>query len=300
VASGTNPTLACANLYYPFGKPPRFPEKPMSNPVTLSPEAASVSAASQPTGLRRRDLLTGLLGAAGGAAALALTQGQLRGKGNYCPEGAQVSYAQFGEDLVAFHLLSNLLPDLPTYLDIGASEPVKDSNTFLFYTAGCRGVLVEPNVGLSERIRKARPGDKLLVAGIGTGEEAEADYYAFDQPGLNTFDKEQADRVGRELNLKLLNVVKMPLLNINRVIAENLGGKAPDFVSIDIEGLDYAVLKTLDFKKYRPKLICAETIITNTLRHNPDTTRLLIESGYEIRGMTRANTLYMDKAFLGG
>ena len=50
---------------------------------------------------------------------------------------------------------------------------------------------------------------------------------------------------------KLIKVVKMPLLNINRVIAEHFGGGAPDFLSIDIEGLDFAVLKTLGYSRRR-------------------------------------------------
>ena len=31
-----------------------------------------------------------------------------------------------------------------------------------------------------------------------------------------------------------------------------------DFLNIDIEGADYEALKSLDFKIYRPKLICVE------------------------------------------
>ena len=34
--------------------------------------------------------------------------------------------------------------------------------------------------------------------------------------------------------------------------------KQIDFLSIDAEGADYEVLKSLDFKKYKPKLICIE------------------------------------------
>lgn len=250
-------------------------------------------------GLRRRDLVVGALGALGGASACLLTRGPKVWAGDtVIPGDVKVSYAQFADDLVALNLLNAVKAGRVTYLDIGAFDPVRDSNTYLFYLEGCRGVLVEPNVALTERLRSVRPGDKVLVAGIGTDETTEADYYVLGNPGLNTFDKEQAERISRETSHKIQKVVKMPLLNINRVIAENFDGKAPDFISIDIEGLDYAVLKTLDFKRFRPKLVCAETLVTNTLQHNPETTKLMLDNGYEVRGMTVSNTFYLDKQLI--
>jgi hypothetical protein len=96
-----------------------------------------------------------------------------------------------------------------------------------------------------------------------------------------------------------VSVVKMPLLNINRVIAEHLGGVAPDLLSIDIEGLDLPILKTLDFDRYRPKVICAETLYTATFRHNPETAAFLTGKGYEVRGMTMANTMFVDRQLIG-
>ena len=253
---------------------------------------------------RRRDLLIGTLGGifglTGGLAAGGVINKKPRmwAGDTVIPKGAKVSYAQFADDLVASHLFNAVGVEKPTYLDIGTYDPINDNNTYLFYLAGCRGVLVEPNKAISERLRSVRPGDTLLVAGIGVDETPEADYYMLDNPGLNTFDKEEAEKVVRETRYKIQQVVKMPLLNINKVIAEHFGGKAPDLISIDIEGMDFDVLNTLDFKKYRPKLICAETLIVNSLKHNPKTTKLLTDNNYEVRGMTVANTFFVDKALL--
>ena len=90
----------------------------------------------------------------------------------------------------------------------------------------------------------------------------------------------------------------LPLVSINRVIAEHMGGKAPDVVSIDIEGWDLKVLRSLDFARYRPKVICAETLITSSRQQNPETTPFMASRGYEVRGMTFVNTFYVDKQLL--
>jgi FkbM family methyltransferase len=279
---------------------------------TSPSEAPSEPNPPRARGVRRRDLLAGglggLVGVASGVAAgrtlLAEPPPPNPPPGpaaeNVVPDGARVSYAQFGEDIVAWSLFNGLGIRKPAYLDIGAYDPVASNNTYLFYRAGARGVLVEPNVALTERLRAVRPGDTVLVAGIGFTGQTEADFYVMTEPQWNTFDKEQAERLARETPQKIEKVVKMPLLNINAVFAEHFAGKAPDYLSIDIEGLEYAALKTLDFTRYRPKVVCADTLVTNTRRHHPETTPFMVANGYEVRGMTFANTFYVDKALLNG
>lgn len=214
------------------------------------------------------------------------------------PVGTKLSYAQFGEDLVASSLFYSIAMDKPTYVDIGAGEPIDSNNTYLFYLRGARGLLVEPNVDLTEMTRKERPEDKLLVAGIGIDATAEADYYVMSAAQLNTFDKDQAERLHRDTAHKIVRVVKMPLVDINKAIGDHFGTKSPDFLSIDVEGLEFAILEKLDLKRFRPKVICVDTLVTGTLKQNPKSTEYLTARGYEVRGMTYPNTLYMDKALL--
>jgi FkbM family methyltransferase len=247
--------------------------------------------------LRRRDVvaggLVGLAGLGGAAAGWYTAPRRL-------PPGASASYSQSGEDMILAMMLTYYNIKSPTYMDIGSADPIENSNTYLLYsTWGARGLLVEPNPALSGRIRSARPGDTLLAAGIGLSDATEADYYMFDKFELNTFDPAQKDRLLRdERDLKLERTVKVPLVNINRAIAEHLGGRAPDVLSIDIEGLDLPVLRTLDFAKYRPRIVVAETLVTLTHNHNPETTPFMASHGYEVRGMTYPNTIYVDRKLL--
>ena len=250
--------------------------------------------------IQRRDLFIGVAGAAG-AAAGAAAAGYWRPRQPQGPGGVR-SYAHSGEDIIAQQFLESLRINRPSYLDIGAWLPDVSNNTYLFYLLGGRGVLVEPNIGVIPRLKATRPGDSVLNIGIGFTDHNEHDYYCYKNSELNTFDKELAERRAARSGVKYEKVVKMPLVPINRVIEEHLDGKAPDFLSTDAEGLDLSILKSLDLRKYRPKVICAETIDEDLKRTLPvmgtEITSFLAEQGYEARAMTYYNTLYVEKTAL--
>jgi FkbM family methyltransferase len=261
--------------------------------------------------LSRRELF---IGAAAGATGVAA--GGIGGVEAYrnptllrkFPRLSSPSYAHSGEDTIARLLLGH--HDLrsswnSTYLDIGACYPIYGNNTYLFYTMGGRGVLIEPNIALIPELNAQRPEDVVLNIGVGVTERKEADFYCYSDPGWNSFDKTLVDERAAKSGIKPEKVVKMPLVPINRVIEEHFRGKSPDFLSTDVEGLDLAILKTLDFQRFRPKVICAETINEDWSRGlqavpimGSETTNFLTEKGYEPRAMTYYNTIYIDKALL--
>lgn len=212
------------------------------------------------------------------------------------PEHARLSFSQQGEDIVLFHVLHELLKiATPTYLDVGAAYPVRGNNTYLLYTTGARGVLVEPNPALAAQLRSKRPLDIVVEAGIGVTGAVEADYYEIKgNPMLNTFSPEQVAHLQRGKTESVVErVVKMPLLNINRVILEHLG-RAPDLLSTDVEGLDDAIIRTLDLSRFRPGAICAEATPTTKSGRPSRVTRYLASKGYIPRGGSLYNTVYVD------
>jgi FkbM family methyltransferase len=237
----------------------------------------------------RRGFLAGsLVGAAGVGAAGLGVKGWRRAQNLHSRE----SYSQMGEDLVLFDLLHDGMKiRRPTYVDIGAADPVQASNTYLLHETGGHGVLIDPNPAYQARLRRYRPNDVIVEAGVGVTDDASADYYVIrDAPMRNTFSKENVEylrkRAGRDV---VERVIQMPLIALNRLIAEKLGA-APDLLSTDVEGLDHAILESLDFEKYRPAVIIAETQPRGPI---PD---LLASKGYEIRGATMFNVIFADPA----
>jgi len=241
--------------------------------------------------IHRRDLFfSAAAGTAGCAAGFYVHQRYRK-----FPWGSTPSYSQSGEHVISTMIFGYLGIKQPSYLDIGAWRPQHGSNTYLWYSWGSRGVLVEPNVARIPELKAVRPGDTVLNVGIGITEQKEADYYCMTDDQLNTFDKEEAERLDSVTKAKIEKVVKMPLVPINKVIEEHFPGKAPDFISIDVEGLDVPIMKTLDFQRFRPKLICAETLVAFKFKMEPEMTEFLSQQGYEARAMTFPNTIYVDK-----
>jgi FkbM family methyltransferase len=210
----------------------------------------------------------------------------------------RTSYAQDGEDLMLYSLLYNVLKlQKPSYLDIGAGDPVQGNNTYAFYGSGSRGVLVEPNPTLVDALRRVRPADVVVNAGVGVSDVALADYYVIrDQWPLNTFSPEDVAALRRRSKEDPVEkVIKMPLIQINRLIKDHFD-KAPDLLSIDIEGMDLDVLKSLDFHAYRPAAICAETKNPSQSHDSTPIAKLLRSKNYCACAGSLYNTIFVDLA----
>ena len=169
------------------------------------------------------------------------------------------SYSQAGEDKVIdfiFFYFTNVDRSQIRYLDIGANYPIDGNNTYFYYLRNGEGVLVEPNKDLCLLAEEKRPRDIVLNAGVKFNSDDSAQYYAFDECGLNTFDSSRVEAITSKGH-KLIDQYKVQLISVNEVLKQYFP-EGIDYVSIDAEGVDIAILKSIDFKQYRPKLFCVE------------------------------------------
>lgn len=208
----------------------------------------------------------------------------------------QKTYAQFGEDLIVTSILAQLEINHPTYLDIGAHDAFEGSNTALLYQRGSRGVCVEPDPLLWKTLVRQRKGDICLNVGIGVGDGAEADFYLMSHKGLNTFLKEEAEKSQR-YGYRLEKILQVPLVSCNELM-EKYFSPYPNFLSLDVEGLDLAVLQTLDFNRFHPEVVCVETIEftqDNTGRKVTEILELMLAHRYFVYADTYLNTIFVER-----
>jgi FkbM family methyltransferase len=209
------------------------------------------------------------------------------------------SYSQAGEDAILRFLLADKKMSRVSYLDVGTNVPDFGNNTYLFYRSGSSGVCVEADRTLIPEIARVRPRDKVLNVGVSTGGAAEADFYIFDAKGISTFNKAEADQRAASGHFKLTEVVKVKLADINSILRENFA-RCPDLLSIDIEGLDLAVLKTLDFERYPIPVICVETCRYSENHVRPKDHAIvdfMSTKDYEVYADTYINTIFVSRAW---
>jgi FkbM family methyltransferase len=208
----------------------------------------------------------------------------------------KLSFSQCGEDLIVAHLMEALQISKPTYLDIGAHHPSRLNNTYLFYLKGSRGVCVEPDPELFAELRAKRRRDTCLKMGIGFDHRENADFYIMSSNTLSTFSKEEAQRYESYGQQRVLRVINTSLESINAVIKQYFK-KAPHFISLDTEGLDFQILKSLDFTQYRPEVFCVETLTYTENKTEQKVTAIvdyMAQHSYMAIADTYINTIFVD------
>ena len=89
-------------------------------------------------------------------------------------------------------------------------------------------------------------------------------------------------------------MLKVPLLNINELMRKHWNGP-PNLLSIDTEGFDLQILRSIDFKRMRPDVICVETLEIGGRRVLTEIMQLMAKNGYEARGGSFVNTIFVDR-----
>jgi len=164
------------------------------------------------------------------------------------------SYSQKQEDILIGKFFNNKKTGF--YIDIGANDPIKMNNTYRFYKIGWRGILIEPHPKKFTKITETRPQDLKLKIGIGL-KEGIIPYYEANPDSYSTFSLKEIEHYLKD-NIEIINT-RQVLIEPLSFILDKYCNKPIDFLSIDTEGFDLDVLKSNNWDKYRPKLICIET-----------------------------------------
>ena len=170
------------------------------------------------------------------------------------------SYSQLGADLIAYALHKGKKDGF--YVDIGAHNGVDISNSLLFENLGWRGFCVEANPKTFERLRKNRKCDCYNLAvfskNVGKMRLATTSADALDSLEVNLTPKHKKRMQfegGRDENLQFVEVQSA---SFGEIMAKYPSITHIDFMSLDIEGGEFEVLKGIDFDKYTFSLMAIE------------------------------------------
>jgi len=199
------------------------------------------------------------------------------------------SYAQYHEDLILQSIFNQLKGGF--YVDVGANHPSILSNTKKFYDQGWSGINIEPNPLLMASFEKERPRDINLNIGVGS-ECGEMDFYRMSADTLSTFSKQSALDAKGIYKEEIVDVIRVKVRSLVDIFEKYCSSKIIDFMSVDVEGYDLAVLRSNDWKIFRPKVLVVEIN-----QDEGDIIQFIQSVDYEIAYQNHTNAILIDSAF---
>lgn len=186
------------------------------------------------------------------------------------------SYSQFGEDIIINRFFRRNEPGF--FVDVGCFHPLKFNNTWMLYKKGWRGINIDIDPEKIEIFEIRRPEDLNVAIAIANFDGLAPCFSSTKYSLTTTLSPDFAKDHGSSY----IGDVKVAKLN-DIIEASRWKGVQIDLLSIDVEGMDLDVLKSLDFEIYNPKLIVVEVPgATLDEIENAEVYRLLLSRGYRM------------------
>jgi FkbM family methyltransferase len=168
------------------------------------------------------------------------------------------------------------------FVEVGANDPERWSQTFHLERVGWTGVLVEPQPHLAEELRQRRKARVFSVA-CSSPQNAGKTMTLHLAGGHTSLNPEHF-----VFGMRREGTIEVPLATLDQILTE-AGAPAPlDFLSIDVEGHEIDVLAGFDIRRWRPRLILLEDEVQSLASQ-----RYMLNKGYKWVRRTQLNGWYV-------
>lgn len=168
------------------------------------------------------------------------------------------------------------------YVDVGANDPVVESQTWHLEQLGWNGLLIEPLPSYCEMLRKTRKGTVVQTAC--SAPENQGKVLQLLVAGGHSTLNAAPIALGTESD----ETVEVTCKTLDSVLAENNAPTGFEFISIDIEGHEMEMFKGFTLAKWQPQLVLLEDHVTSHEKHN-----FMTASGYQLIMRTGLNSWYV-------
>ena len=174
------------------------------------------------------------------------------------------------------------------FVDVGANHPQLASQTWHLEQLGWEGILIEPQPGLAEELRKSRRARVYAVAcSSPTNAGKSLPLHVAGSPHMTgihaSFDPNFAVP-----DMRRTGVIDVPVKTLDEILIDANAPTPLDFVSIDVETHEIDVLQGFDLGKWRPRLMLIEDLALDLRLHRYVTSR-----GYKWVRRTGLNGWYV-------
>ena len=183
-----------------------------------------------------------------------------------------LSYAQNFEDVLLHRVFGG--QETGFYVDVGAYHPVMGSVTKTFYDRGWSGINVEPGSVFAE-LAAARPRDVNLRMAV------------LDRAGEVAFVENEDDRGTSHVSLDATDGATdrmVPCDTLEAIVSTHGRNRPVDFVKVDAEGAEAAIVRSTDWRRLRPRVLLLEaTRPWSSVLANQEWEPTLLEQGGYVR-----------------
>lgn len=184
-----------------------------------------------------------------------------------------------------------------TYIDAGCWHPTKSNNSYLLYRRGCLGVCIDANASLAPLYRRYRPRDTFIAAALSGTVVDKIKFNFFAESTINSSDP-ATTALYTAFGYNLAECKDVPAITLLQC-KDYFGGGAPTVLMLDVEGSEHSILSALDFKQFRPQIICYEAV-----RYHADGAHyvsgemkeILKRADYVQYATTYINEIWLDEA----
>jgi len=149
-----------------------------------------------------------------------------------------------------------VLGKLGYFVELGAMDGQKNSNTLQLEQRGWRGLCIEPDPQYFLLLRKNRP-QCFNVRALVTGQNNSPETFVSNEPWYSW-----RGHRGGTTKIKSLqdegNLLQMRSQTLTAILDASLAPRQIDYLSLDVEGAELMVLEGLDFAKYNVRLLTVE------------------------------------------
>jgi FkbM family methyltransferase len=181
------------------------------------------------------------------------------------------------------------------FVDIGAHDGVAGSNSLYFENEGWDGLCFEPISNVFDMLKQNRKC-KCINKAISNREEV-SQFFVIDGMSevlsglVNEYSEEHIIRINREIQE---HNQSFEYIDVQcSTFEKEIGNHNIDILSIDTEGSELSILKTIDFKKYNVNVMIVEYNY-----HNQDLLNYVYNNGFEIANQIGIDLIIKNKNYV--
>ncbi|MES1979037.1 MAG: FkbM family methyltransferase [Pseudomonadota bacterium] len=168
------------------------------------------------------------------------------------------------------------------YVDVGANDPVLDSQSQHLEAIGWTGLLVEPDPDCCELLRKTRTGTVVEMACSSL--ENAGKQLQLNRAGPHSTLEDKPIALGAVVR----STVAVQCETLDHILETHGAQPGFDLLSIDIEGHELVALSGFSFARWKPRLVLIEDHVTHLQKHS-----LMRRSNYRLLMRTGLNSWYV-------